>query len=808
MLNRKKTKKSQFVVNLEEIYNLKVKNDFKTVNKKQEKPVKTVDFLANKKKIFKLTNILKIFFLFTFVFKLFFSFIKILKIIKDKVNKENFNFLFVNIPLTIKNKEIKKKSLREKFLSFKKCREKNNENFFSKEKFNIFFSKIIPKWEKNVLKPIVILFFFFCLIILPFKFYDFYLELFDLKGKVLGASEIAVNDMLQGADSLNSFDIKSASDDFLKAQENFLKAQTEISGISKILAIVGKIVPNEKAKLASYAENVLSAGELSAKLANELVAVLGSLEKENLNLTDIINDLSAHSFSAYQYSQELDEIIQKINAQDLPAEYQEKFLEVQEKSKILKNSLGELVYILEKAKIFLGFDTNKRYLLVFQNNTELRASGGFIGSYALADFKNGKIVNLEVPGGGSYDTEAGLLDKIIAPKPLHLVNPLWHFWDANWWPDWKMSARKLMWFYEKSDGPTVDGVLSFTPTTLEEILKIIGPIDMTQDYGVVIDANNFWSTVQTFSEQKPDVTKKPKKIIGDLMTKIIDKLKVDLNKKTLLSLADAMERSLAEKHILFYFQDDSLQKLAEDFDWAGRVRETSWDYLMLVNTNIAGGKSDKKIKEEIKHNVEIMEDGSVIDTLEIKRTHTGFKNEEFVGVRNVDWLRVYVPKGSQLIQANGFLEPDSSYFERPSSDWQEDKDVFNSEGSAIIDFNSKTKIYEEFNKTVFANWVMVDPAETVTILLKYKLPFKIEQKQEEQISAWKEMFYKFVNKDTKNSLPYSLLVQKQPGSIGSVFSSELKTNLKITWFYGVDGDKDWKINSVLDKDKYWAILLE
>ena len=58
-----------------------------------------------------------------------------------------------------------------------------------------------------------------------------------------------------------------------------------------------------------------------------------------------------------------------------------------------------------------------------------------------------------------------------------MIAPQWYFWDANWWADWPTSANKLMWFYEKSNGPTVDGVVSFTPTVMEELLKIIGPIE-------------------------------------------------------------------------------------------------------------------------------------------------------------------------------------------------------------------------------------------------------------------------------------------------------------------------------------------
>jgi len=67
---------------------------------------------------------------------------------------------------------------------------------------------------------------------------------------------------------------------------------------------------------------------------------------------------------------------------------------------------------------------------------------------------------------------------------------------------------------EKSDGPTVDGVIAITPTTLERILKIFGEIDLSEDYDMVIDSENLWLKLQTLAEQKPNQTKTPKKLLG------------------------------------------------------------------------------------------------------------------------------------------------------------------------------------------------------------------------------------------------------------------------------------------------------
>jgi len=415
----------------------------------------------------------------------------------------------------------------------------------------------------------------------------------------------------------------------------------------------------------------------------------------------------------------LNVLLGEINLSVFPSEYRDKLILVKDSLSKSEPILSEVYDLSEKLMVFLGQKTDKRYLFVFQNNSELRASGGFIGSYALVDFSNGEIKNIEVPGGGSYDTEAGLKEFIIAPEPLHLVNPLWHFWDANWWPDFKKTALKLMWFYEKSGGPSVDGVISLTPTVVEDLLGVIGPIDMTEKYGLIIDKDNFWKETQSLAEQKPDKTKKPKKIIGDLMNKIFEELPQRINKENIFDVTKTLLKTLNEKQILFYFEDDELENKVREYSWSGEIENTISDYLMVVNTNIAGGKSDKVIKQKINHNVEITADGEIYDTVVVEREHTGVKGDLFTGVRNNSWMRFYVPLGSELIKARGFWPIDEGLFSKPEDGWKVDPDLL-AEREAYIDTDSWTKVYEESGKTVFANWSWVNPGEKVVVSIKYK----------------------------------------------------------------------------------------
>lgn len=677
------------------------------------------------------------------------------------------------------------------------------------------------------LKPALVFFIIIAVIILPIKAFTYYKNLNILRGRVMGISEEAVNSLAAGAESALQNDFKKAEENFSYASAGFIKAEDEIGEIGKILSVL-KILPSEELKLAANAELILGAGSLGAQIGNHLSAVLNGLNTASEpDIKAIINNAHSHFQEIEKLSAELALKIAGINPEYLPEEYRSKFVELRSRTEQLRRSLEEFSAILEWSRAFLGFEKDTRYLLVFQNNTELRASGGFLGSFALVDMRDGRIKNMQVPGGGSYDTEAGLRERIIAPEPLSLVNPLWHFWDANWWPDWPTSARKLMWFYERSNGPTVDGVLSLTPTVMEKMLKIIGPVDMGEEYGVVIDADNFWQITQTFSEQKPkdhpafrlnpylattteELGLAPKKIIGDMMDKIISNSGQWLNRDTMIRLVAMLEESIRQKQVLFYFNDEAMQGLVDDMGWDGRTKETAWDYLSIINTNIAGGKSDRAITEEISHASEVGLDGSIINTLTITRRHNAAKGDEFTGVRNNDWMRIYVPAGSEFIEASGWSAPEAEYFSKPDENWTSDPEVAAGEGQAIVDTRSGTKIYQELRKTVFANWSQVDPGESAVITIKYKLPFKLEFSAESGL--WNAIG-DYLNPARQKLIPYALLVQKQPGSLGSAFKSvlTLPASLRSVWQYPEKtavSSTGWGIEDVLTVDRFWAVLVE
>lgn len=708
----------------------------------------------------------------------------------------------------------------------------------SSERVSLAESKVV--WYRSVFSFVVVL----ILIIVPVKLLSYFefLDLESLEGKIMSQSQLAINNLMAATDAVSKMNFKEADSEFQNAGNNFLAAQEDLNKINDSILSLAALSGDPKLKLAAESKKFLRAGGIASSLGSNLVLASDSLfSSQETSFSIALDKFTFYGEAAVSDARALEKELKKINPENLPQQYQDKFTDITKQTAILTDNLDAFISAGSKLKNVLGATKDKRYLLVFQNNSELRASGGFLGSYALVDIRDGKIKNLEVPGGGSYDTEGGMNVRVVAPKPLWLVNPLWHFWDANWWPNWPTTAKNLMWFYEKSDGPTVDGVISVTPTVVERLLEITGPIDLTNEYGITIDANNFWDTVQKIVEQKNlaitnpeaiigvpatstlvqsnlpikqglDVNSenKPKKIIGDLMAKIIETLPQKLDKENLVKILALFEESMAEKQVLFYFTDPSLQEEVSRRNWAGEIKEASRDYLLVVNTNIAGQKSDRKMIEKIEHLSEVAADGSIIDTVIVTRTHTGVKNEPMTGVRNVDWLRIYVPSGSELLFADGFRQPEAKYFnEKPDASWINNKFLEN-ENLASTDKESGTMIYEEDNKTVFANWLMVDPGESAVVKIKYRLPFNILAQAPKTDLLSK--INNFLNPEQTNLIPYSLLVQKQPGAKPSEFKSylNLPASWPIFWRYPENtvAQNGWEISDSLNADKLWSIIIE
>lgn len=395
------------------------------------------------------------------------------------------------------------------------------------------------------------------------------------------------------------------------------------------------------------------------------------------------------------------------------------------------------------AEFFLrisGYYNPRSYLVIFENNAEIRATGGFMGSYALVNMDQGdlQIKKLE----GIYNASGQQRVWVAPPLPIQKVSPSWMFHDANWFFDFPTSAKAISWFYEKTGGPTVDGVIALTPELIERLLALTGPIALPE-FQIVIDDKNFINVIQYEVEinYKERGLQDPKEILAHLAPLLIKKMS-QLDKQALIS---AVFDSLEHKEVMLYFDRPEEEAFMNYLHWGGALTQTKGDYLAVVNTNVNGYKTDRMITQIVRHRTHIEDDGSIIDALTITRRHNG-GNEAYDWYNRVngDFMRVYAPEGSQLLNVQGQTkEEQPSLPDYQAGDYTHYPALQKSMETATFDKENGTYIWQESGKTVFGNWVYVSPKESVTVTYTYRLPISLKSRA------------------STATLP--LTIQKQPG---------------------------------------------
>lgn len=667
------------------------------------------------------------------------------------------------------------------------------------------FETIIPQEKKIVPAPkssrYRLLVWVMVLVTIGVLGYFLFQQSKNMQERVLGYGEDGYAALIEAASQLKAKDYEGASVSFGKAAQSFTAASKETVFLSGVLAKGVSFVPG--LSRAASGKHVIEAGKYFS-LAGQPLALLAeniALSKEaytqgeKISLLYLLEQSKDPLREASLLLGRANQELQAVAIDDLPEEKREKFLLVRTNLPLVLSVLDGLEKNEVLLKELLGGNGPRTYLFLLQNNHELRATGGFIGSYALVDVNDGIIRRFFVDG--IFNPDGQLKENIIPPKPIQKISAGWSLHDSNWFPDFPTSAEKAIFFYEKTGGPTVDGVVTLTPTVMQKLLRVIGPIALPQ-YGLIVDAENFIPVIQEQVEVKYDKElNEPKKVLHDMTQVLFERVFSLQERATSHRIAEALIDGLNEKHMLMYMRHPETQKLIDEVGWSGRVLETGKDYLSVIHSNINGYKTDGVIDESIRHQAKIEDDGSIVNTVTITRTHKGGDTPyEWWNKVNADYLRVYVPKGSELISSQGttweFPEAPLDY-ERLG--FKRDMDVVREETMMTVDKKSGVRISEDAGKTVFGAWVYVSPKESVTVEYRYRLPFRIDTEA--------------LKNDEGAS--YSILYQKQSGSAGSALVSSVlpPEGARIIWQtepnlipYG----RELRLESTLETDVFHGVV--
>ena len=610
------------------------------------------------------------------------------------------------------------------------------------------------KLVSNFLKIVVAGF----LILLLINSINIYKRSIEVEKNIKGAAYEGYSKLLEGSKSTTKVQFIEAKTAFGKAIESFNEAENSLWFI-----LEDETIYAHKSSLSSSVKAVLNSGKSFAQAGEYFTEALEELNKiplyfvskneeksttvikEHEDITTILKSGIEKAGLALIETKAARNEIEKINQEILPQE-------IKGKLSYAKEKIDQLIEVLESIELhfpailnLLGYKTPHRYLVLLQNNAEIRPSGGFIGSFVYLDINKGLIENLKVEDVYSIDDK--YKEVIQPPEDLLRFTSNWRFRDSNYSPDFFFTGKKAAEMLEKEGGPQVDTVIALNQSLLKDFLEITGPIQVGELQNKIA-ADNYDVIMTYIIEGKIWGKQDPKHVLKVMVPEFKKEL---LKTENVSKIMSSLYKAVQQKMIMAYSKDSEVQAFLDTLGVTGRIKqlEEKEDFLSVVNMSVGGNKTDLLVEENLTHKTTIDNSGALIDELTISRTHTfdknlqnkwnkiwdsfGFDHRVVPGYivdilgrgTNVVLTKIYVPEGSQLLEVKG------------------------------VDKSSvEVKYDKELNKTYFYTRFSVPPKNTVSITLKYRLPFTLD----------------FSPLDT-----YKIEVQKQPGSLGSMFTKTVET---------------------------------
>lgn len=505
-----------------------------------------------------------------------------------------------------------------------------------------------------------------------------------------------------------------------------------------------------------------------------LVAMLSTKDGRAAMLSLIKNNQTAIASAQAKIAKAKTDM-SEISQSDLSGIFKEKVAQANSILSLVAGQSDAIMPLVNYLPDIAGLYGEKNYLVLFENNMELRPTGGFIGSYGLITVQNGEIKNITTDD--IYNLDKLSKDKmfVAAPWPMTAYNKQKYLFlrDANWSPDWPTSARLIntLWETERANAGLapvkLDGIIAITPDFIANFLDVTGPI--TAD-GITFTKKNFAMDLEQAVEfdyaQKGIPLSERKSIIGDLAGELISKI-MKLGVKDILKLWNVAKEDIEGKQMIVWLADSKLQEFVAAENWAGEIVSADNDYLYVVDANLAALKTDSVMQRDVSYSIVANESGDLVGRVAIKYKHTAKAVSALISAYR-SYTRIYVPDGTWFTKA--YLE--------------------DSRGLQNLALGTDVNISSEFNKKVAGVFFTVDPLSEKTLVMEYKLPDAVKK----QIAGGS----------------YSLYIQKQPGTTGHGLNVDLKFDKLITvwqsdaapkqasgrnlvWSQALDTDKEYKV---------------
>lgn len=243
------------------------------------------------------------------------------------------------------------------------------------------------------------------------------------------------------------------------------------------------------------------------------------------------------------------------------------------------------------------------YLILFQNADEIRATGGFLGSYARFSYYDGVVSapiirDIYEPAGqftGYVPAPPGVQEYLSGGEGLQLQ-------DANWSADFPTAAKTILSFFSFGNEQNINGVIAIHSGLITDVLAVTGPVYLP-DYNASANAENFTKLARADRENFFPGSKQKTFFLEHFFTQ----LKIKISEASPQQLLQIVSLLLQENqsYVLAYHDQPSVQEKIDAAAFSGSIQIPNNTELFLfpVESNVGINKANSAVSRTYRLNI-------------------------------------------------------------------------------------------------------------------------------------------------------------------------------------------------------------
>lgn len=296
------------------------------------------------------------------------------------------------------------------------------------------------------------------------------------------------------------------------------------------------------------------------------------------------------------------------------------------------------------------FSGQHRFLVVTQDSTNLRATGGSMETYGLVTFG---------PEGFALTTSADIASlpkdtlNLSSPPGKGARNGHLSFGDANWWMDFPTSASRMAQFWKNLGQPDIDGIVAVDVPMIQDLLDIYGPLVIPEAKAPLTASNLMDQLTDVVPHKGVTIEQQRKKAVISLTTELVNRV-TDLSADQLLPTIESFVKAADEKHLQAYLLDPSAQADMVAVGWAGALEppDGTTDLVGVSNSDVEPSKANLGVTKSLDYTVVVRPDGGAGSRLTLGYRKSGRTLPGTPGKQWSNFLRAHRLVGTQLAPAS------------------------------------------------------------------------------------------------------------------------------------------------------------